>query len=110
MLIFNCVGHILSNDRLILNDELERMRKEVVIACYEILYKHFTEKTEDSLKSPVMINSLRTKKNHNLWNFEVRVLAIQSQHSICYFKLSAVNVSIIPHFLTDIMTSVDKTL
>jgi hypothetical protein len=71
----------------------------VVIAYYII--SGLSEKTEDSLKNLVMINKLQDQE-------ESQPLELGS--SIPYFKLSAVNVLIIPHSLTDVVTSVDEKI
>jgi hypothetical protein len=46
--IFHCVGCTVSNRRMIVNNELERMRKEVVKAYSEISFQHLPRWTKEN--------------------------------------------------------------
>jgi hypothetical protein len=37
---FNCIGYVVSNSKMIVNEELERMWKEVVMAYFRMLSQH----------------------------------------------------------------------
>jgi hypothetical protein len=52
VILFNCIGCVALNDKIVLIDESERKWKKLVMAYFKLLFHHLPIGTEENNKIP----------------------------------------------------------